>query len=190
MLGENRKSNLMTKIVFRLTLILALFLTAPALGLGQNSEDSQNAVNTAAVNEERTADLRTGKKSNDSKILVPVLKSYKEIKIGMPADQVRDKLGKPKIESDKDLFYQFTEDESAQILFDADKKVRVISMMYMDRNGNFPKPADVFGAYMQITSSEDGSIYKMVRYPAAGYVVVYSRTVGDNPMIVVTMQKI
>lgn len=188
MLREIKKSNLTTKIVFRL--ILALFLTVPAIGLAQTNENSQNAVNSTAVNEEQTVVPKTGQDNSGSKVLVPVLKSYKEVILGMPADQVKDKLGKPKIEDEKDFFYQFTEDESAQFLFDSDKNVRVISMMYIDRNGTAPKPTDVFGIDMQVAPNEDGSIYKMVRYPDAGYVVVYSRTAGDSPMIVVTMQKI
>jgi hypothetical protein len=32
-------------------------------------------------------------------------------------------------------------------------------------------------------------MYKMVNYPAAGYWVAYSRTPGDEPMVMVTMQK-
>jgi hypothetical protein len=35
----------------------------------------------------------------------------------------------------------------------------------------------------------DGSLYKMVTYPRAGYWVAYSRTTGDSPMVMIAMQK-
>ena len=35
----------------------------------------------------------------------------------------------------------------------------------------------------------DGSMYKMTPYPRAGYRVAYSRTGGEQPMVIVTMQK-
>jgi hypothetical protein len=36
----------------------------------------------------------------------------------------------------------------------------------------------------------DGSIYKLLRYPKAGYWVSYSRTAGSSPTTTITMQKI
>ena len=51
-----------------------------------------------------------------------------------------------------------------------------------------PSPKDVLGT--DADKKPDGSLYKLVRYPKAGYWVSYSRTAGDSPTITVTMQKI
>ena len=37
---------------------------------------------------------------------------------------------------------------------------------------------------------DDGSVYKMIRFPKAGCWVSYLRTSGDSPMTIVTMQKL
>ena len=50
-----------------------------------------------------------------------------------------------------------------------------------------PAPKSVFGS--DVAPKADGSIYRMVRYPKAGYWVSYSRTAGADPMVTVTMQK-
>ena len=40
-----------------------------------------------------------------------------------------------------------------------------------------------------IEARPDGSLYQMKTYPQAGYWVAYSRTAGDSPMVMITMQK-
>jgi hypothetical protein len=49
-------------------------------------------------------------------------------------------------------------------------------------------PQQVFGA--EIDAKPDGSKYRLIRYPKAGYWVSYSRTAGDTPIITVTLQRI
>jgi hypothetical protein len=41
----------------------------------------------------------------------------------------------------------------------------------------------------ELEARPDGSLYKLVRYPKAGYWVSYSRTAGNSPIVSVTMQK-
>jgi hypothetical protein len=41
----------------------------------------------------------------------------------------------------------------------------------------------------EIEVKPDGSIYKLLRFPKAGYWVSYSRTAGDAPLITITMKK-
>ena len=43
---------------------------------------------------------------------------------------------------------------------------------------------------VEITPKKNGTIYKLVRYPDAGYWVAYSRTAGKSPIVSVTMRKI
>lgn len=113
--------------------------------------------------------------------------SYKEISVGMKADAVRTKLGKPRDMSDTNDYFVFSDNESAQVLYDTNHTVRVISVNYTGNLSSAPKPKDIFGADVEI--KPDGSINKMVKFPKLGYWVSYLRTGGDDPMIIVTIQK-
>ncbi len=113
--------------------------------------------------------------------------SYKGISVGMKADDVRSKLGKPRDTSDTEDYFVFSDNETAQVLYNSDHTVRVISANYIGNVSAAPKPKDVFGADVQ--AKPDGSINKMVKYPKLGFWVSYVRTGGDDPMIIVTIQK-
>ena len=63
-----------------------------------------------------------------------------------------------------------------------------LALIYMDAGANAPTAKAVMGT--DIEAKPDGSLYKLVRYPKAGYWVSYSRTAGDAPIVSVTMQKI
>ena len=63
-----------------------------------------------------------------------------------------------------------------------------VSVSYLGEQSGAPTPEQVFGAPTE--AKADGSVYKMVRYTQAGYFVVYSRTAGDQPLVMVAMQKI
>jgi outer membrane protein assembly factor BamE (lipoprotein component of BamABCDE complex) len=122
--------------------------------------------------------------------LMPVFQQYKSVKIGMTEDEVRDLLGKPKVSDETGYFYIFSDEESAQISFDADKKVKMIAVFYSGKHENPPDYGDVFGQGAAPVTKDDGSIYNLVTYPQAGYWVAYSRLAGDNATVTVTMQKI
>lgn len=113
--------------------------------------------------------------------------SYKGISVGMKADEVRSKLGKPRDTSDSEDYFVFSDNETAQVLYDTDHTARVISANYIGNVSAAPKPKDVFGA--DVEAKPDGSISKMVKYPKRGFWVSYVRTGGDDPMIIVTIQK-
>lgn len=119
----------------------------------------------------------------------PAFQAYKNVKLGMTADEVKTTLGKPETESAEELYYTFGEDESAQIMMDKDKKVRVISLTYSENNKNAPKFEDVFGPNEKKEPKPDGSIYKMVRYPEAGFWVAYSGSVNGDSVVSITLQK-
>lgn len=116
---------------------------------------------------------------------VPLFTEYRGVKIGMSAEEVRSKLDQIK-KGDHQDFLVLSEQESAQIYYDDKGKVTAISVDYFD-NGKAPAPDVVLGA--AIEPKADGSMYKMNRYPAAGYWVSYNRTAGDKPIVTVTMQK-
>lgn len=127
---------------------------------------------------------------NGVKKNVPVWQSYRGIAIGMTADEVRTKLGAPKSEDAEGFFYVFSETENAQFLLDANKKVRTISTVFSAAHTACPLFADVFGKTEEMQAKPDGSIFKMVRYPEAGYWVSFSRTAGDQAMVIVMIQKL
>jgi hypothetical protein len=118
----------------------------------------------------------------------PLYREYKGIAIGATADDVRGKLGDPKEKSDGQDFYVFSEKETAQVYYDNAKKVTAISIDYIGEGNGAPDYKTVVGA--EIDTKPDGSMYRMVRYPSAGYWVSYNRTAPPSPITTITMQKI
>ena len=119
----------------------------------------------------------------------PVFHEYRGVKIGWLADEVRKKLGNPANKGDEQDFYIFGESkETCQVLYDKARKVTAISIDFMNGASEVITPQQVFGA--DVEAKPDGSKYKLVRYPKAGFWVSYSRTAGDSPIITVTIQQI
>ena len=118
----------------------------------------------------------------------PVFLDYRGVQIGWLADDVRKKLGVPIDKGDEQDFYKLNDNETCQVLYDkASRKVTAISVDFSNGASSVITPQQVFGA--DIESKPDGSKYRIVRYPKAGYWVSYYRTGGNTPMITVTMQK-
>ncbi|HEY0461568.1 MAG TPA: hypothetical protein VGC97_20695 [Pyrinomonadaceae bacterium] len=120
---------------------------------------------------------------------LPVWQNYKGVTIGMAADEVRKKLGAPKSEDADGFFYVFSDSENAQVLIDAEKKVRTISVVFAAENSASPKFADVFGTTAAVEAKPDGSIFKMIKYQDAGYWVSYNRMAGEKATVIVMIQK-
>ncbi|HKO97225.1 MAG TPA: hypothetical protein VJU86_09550 [Pyrinomonadaceae bacterium] len=118
----------------------------------------------------------------------PLFLEYRGVQLGMTADEVRKKLGEPKEKGDEQDFYIFNENETAQFLYDKTRKVTAISADFTTVGANVPTAKGVFGA--EIEAKADGSVYKLVRYPKAGYWLSYNRTSGNSPLTTVTLQKI
>jgi hypothetical protein len=118
----------------------------------------------------------------------PVYTGYKGVTIGMPMDEARAKLGKPRDMSDVEDYYVYSETETCQVQYDMDKTVKIISVNYIGDNKSAPAPKVVFGADAE--AKPDGSIFKLVRYPKSGVFISYNKIPGDNLMTVVTLQKI
>ena len=114
-------------------------------------------------------------------------KAFRGVVIGMLADELRKKLGSPKDTSETLDFYVFSDNESAQVVYD---KTRAVSAISFDFTGKSAAPAarDVLGVDVEV--SADGSMYKRIRYPKSGYWISYNRTPGTDGMVSITMQKI
>jgi len=116
----------------------------------------------------------------------PAFKEFKGVTIGTPMEEARKKLGDPTDKGDKQDFYVFSDDETAQIFYDGEKKVSAVAVVYTGGN-NAPTARAVFGK--EVAAKPDGSQYLRVLYPKVNYWVSYSRTAGDTPVTSVMMQR-
>ena len=115
----------------------------------------------------------------------PVFTGYRGVMIGTSITDARAKLGTPRDKSDSEDYYVYSDSETVQVLYGPDKMVRVLSINYIGKAG--PSPMEILG--MDVEAKPDGSINKMVKYPKAGFWISYLKTGGDDPMTVVTVQK-
>jgi hypothetical protein len=176
------------RIMLRLSFVTALFLAIFALMTIAANAQSTTAEQTAKTETaEASTNVATTAKTDVAPSVMPVFTEYKGIHIGMSADEVRAKLGNLKEKGKVQDVFVFSEDESAQVYYDDDGKVMAISVNYLAKNSNAPKPVAVIGE--EIQAKQDGSMYELKRYPQAGYWVAYSRTAGDSPLVTITMQK-
>jgi hypothetical protein len=138
-----------------------------------------------------TATVTTPQPQPKPVVLEPAVKDLRGISLGMTVDEVRSKLGKPLSQDDSGLYYSFSNSESAQIGLDPAGKVRTIATIYSGGDQNAPKFEDVFGPNVQLAASDNGRLYKMVRYPSAGFWIAYSKIGTDkNELTTVTMRRI
>ena len=134
--------------------------------------------------------LAAGASAQNKKTDLPVWQAYKGVGIGTTEAEVRQKLGAPKSQNGNDWSYVFSDNETVEVMLDAQKKVRAVTVMYSEDYQNPPKFEDVFGKGVTVEPKPDGMIYKLVRYTDAGYWVSYSRLAGEKEMVVVMIQKL
>ncbi|HEY2866681.1 MAG TPA: hypothetical protein VGJ02_06285 [Pyrinomonadaceae bacterium] len=115
----------------------------------------------------------------------PVFSGYKGVMIGMPMSDARSKLGSARDKSDEEDYYVYNDKENCQVLYGHDKTVRVISVTYLGKDA--PTAMEVLG--VDAAAKPEGGINKRIDYPKAGYSVSYLKTKGDDPMVIVTVQK-
>ena len=145
----------------------------------------------AQTGESNEANVATDEHPAASKAAKTALTNLRGITIGMTADQVTDKIGKPETSDQTGMLYTFSNGETLQLSLDADKKVRMIATVYSGKDAKAPEPNEIFGSTETVQPQADGRIYKLVRYPDAGYWIAYSRlNLDSGPMITVTIQKI
>jgi hypothetical protein len=118
----------------------------------------------------------------------PAFSEFKGVRIGMGAEESRKKLGNPRDKSAEQDFYVFNDTQAVGVFYDKAGNVSAISIDFMSGASGIPSAKEVLGT--DADAKPDGSLYKLLRYPKAGYWVSYSRTAGDSPTITITMQKI
>ena len=117
----------------------------------------------------------------------PLYGDYKGVRIGMTAEEVRAKLGKPALAADDQDYYIISQTETAQIAYDAAHKAKAISVDFIEGIGA-PDYKAVVGPDIQV--KPDGSMHKLVFYESLGFWVSYNRSVGGVPTVTITIQKI
>jgi len=118
----------------------------------------------------------------------PALTQFKGLRLGMAADEARKKLGNPRDKSAEQDFYLFNDTEAVQINYDKKGSVSAIAIDFMSGSHGAPTAKDILG--VEADARADGSVYKIIRYPKAGFWVSYSRTAGSDPTVTIIMQKI
>ena len=141
---------------------------------------------TAGLSSAANAQTRKTAFVRETSAQQPLYSEYKSIRLGMTTQQVRAKLGSPAIKSSDQDYYVFSENETAQIGYDAAQKVVTISIDYLGGVGA-PDYKTIVGGELGISPS--GSLYRMVRYEGLGFWVSYNRTTGPVPMVSITIQK-
>ena len=116
-----------------------------------------------------------------------IFSTYKGVGLGMKADEARKLLGSPKDKSETQDFYVLSDNETVQVFYEGNA-VTAISIDFAGDLKNAPSSREVLGE--EVPAKPDGGVYKLVRYPKAGYWVSYSRTGGSNPIVSITIQKI
>jgi hypothetical protein len=112
---------------------------------------------------------------------------YRGVKIGMAATEVRSKLGKARDETDAQDQYIFSDNESALVYYDASKNVNAIMITFQGDVSKAPVAKDVFGE--DVAPNPQGMIFRMEKYPKAGYWISYTRTTGTDAMVNIALQK-
>ncbi|MGI9164922.1 MAG: hypothetical protein ACR2G5_00790 [Pyrinomonadaceae bacterium] len=146
------------------------------------------AVLSAITISSAVAEAQKNRSGGGSVEETPIFQEYRSVRIGMPVEEVRKKLNNPSDKSDEQDFFVFGDNETAQVFYDKTHKVFAISVNFLKDARDLPTPKGILGS--EVAAKPDGSAYKMVRYPKAGYWVSYSRTSGESPLTIVTLQKI
>jgi hypothetical protein len=129
------------------------------------------------------AEPETALRTQTDPTTAPVFKSYHGAWLGMTAEQVRDALGKPKEKGkDTDIFV-LSNQESATVYYDENGTANAFVVQYRGAPDKLPDADSVLG--VNLRPNDDGSAFKRIPYPEAGYAVSYSLIPGKAPMVIV-----
>ena len=124
---------------------------------------------------------------DNSAVQQPLYTDFRGVKLGMTAEETREKLGTPVLKDAEMDYFVLSDNISAQVVYDSAHKVRMISVDYANGAGA-PDYRAVVG--QEMTTRADGSAYAMVRYESRGFWVSYSKTAGPVIVVTITIQKI
>jgi hypothetical protein len=113
----------------------------------------------------------------------PLYRQYHGVRLGMTAEEAREKLGAPAFKSDEQDFYVISPNETAQIGY-VEHKVVTISTDYTGGVGA-PDFKSVVGEALQ--QRADGSLVRMVVYESERFWVSYNKSAGVVPVVTITI---
>jgi len=114
----------------------------------------------------------------------PLYREYRGVHLGMTATEVRAKLGEPAMKSDEQDFYVVSANETAQIAYNAAKRVMTISADFTGGVGA-PDYKNVVGE--GLLEKPDGSLFRMVMYDSERFWVSYNKSATTVPMVTITI---
>ncbi len=153
-----------------------------ALALAWSTAPQAAAQQVAAAQTDEAAEGSAGEAS----MVAPLVTEYKGVRIGMTADEARERLGGSDAVKEKRDVFLVSDDEMAQLFFDREGKLQAVVVTYLPKSDS-PAATAVLG--VEVPAGADGRVYRLIRYPEAGYWVAYNRTAGDSPIVTVTMKK-
>jgi len=118
-----------------------------------------------------------------SQVQQPLYREYRGVRLGMTATEARAKLGEPAMKSDEQDFYIFSANETAQIVYVA-QKVVTISTDYTGGVGA-PDYKSVVGE--DLLQKPDGSLFRMVLYDSERLWVSYNKSASAAPVVTITI---
>jgi hypothetical protein len=170
--------------------LLASFIFAAMLGPAAPGASAQDAPQSTTQSQEQTqpqTSTPAQQPAPPAPAAEPLYTEFKGVKIGTSREEARKKLGSPQ-EKEKDQdFFALSDRQRARVYYDQKGEVSAIIVTHLGKSSEVPTPKAILGA--DVESKQDGSMYQIVYYPKAGYWVAYSRTAGDEPLTMITMQK-
>ena len=118
-----------------------------------------------------------------SQVQQPLYREYRGVRLGMTAAEARAKLGEPAMKSDEQDFYVLSANETAQIVYSA-QKVVTISTDYAGGVGA-PDYKSVVGE--DLLQRPDGSLFRMVLYDSERFWVSYHKSASVVPVVTITI---
>ena len=118
-----------------------------------------------------------------SQVQQPLYREYRGVRLGMTAAETRAKLGEPAMKSDDQDFYVFSANETAQIVYAA-QKVVTISIDYASGVGA-PDYKSVVGE--DLLQRPDGSLFRMMLYDSERFWVSYYKSGSVVPVVTITI---
>lgn len=173
-------------LILSIGMLAAPIVSAQEAGDQQQQPVVQESASTKGVDSNIAQAKAVEGGEGASEVVKPKWGEYKGVTVGMSAEEVRAKLTGLKDKGNTQDFFVLSDAENAQVYYDEQGKVQAISVNYVDAR-KAPDVVAVLGE--EVKANADGSMYKLVRYPEAGYWVAYSRTAGDSPLTTVTLQK-
>ena len=101
----------------------------------------------------------------------------------MTAAEARAKLGEPAMKSDEQDFYVFSANETAQIVYAAQKVVTIST----DYTGGIGAPDYKSVVGEGLLQRPDGSLFRMVLHDSERFWVSYNKSASEVPVVTITI---